>query len=319
MRQKQRLFFWVILLLGFSLLLVGCERPVPESEDTSQETTTDTDAGSEATTATQAEEPDTTTDADVTSEEPTETVEESTEDSTPRVDAEEEASAETTESAETAETSTETEESTEVESTEMAEEAATETEAATEEEMAASSEAESSEETVETAATPTTHTVAAGETLYRIGLKYNVSWVTLAEFNNLDNADRIKTGQVLKIPGETAASVEPTPSPLTETTYTVKAGDNLYRIGLVYNISWVQIAEANGLVSPNQIIVGQVLKIPVDTPGPPPQFTHDVKAGESLLLIATQYGVPWPAIAEANNISSPYVIYPGQTLVIPGG
>jgi len=28
--------------------------------------------------------------------------------------------------------------------------------------------------------------------------------------------------------------------------------------------------------------------------------------------------VPWLSIAEANNIQSPYIIYPGQTLVIPG-
>ncbi|MCA9972443.1 MAG: LysM peptidoglycan-binding domain-containing protein, partial [Anaerolineales bacterium] len=28
--------------------------------------------------------------------------------------------------------------------------------------------------------------------------------------------------------------------------------------------------------------------------------------------------VAWPAIAAANELTSPYVIYPGQTLVIPG-
>jgi LysM repeat protein len=51
--------------------------------------------------------------------------------------------------------------------------------------------------------------------------------------------------------------------------YTVKAGDNLYRIGLANNIPWTRIAEANHLTNANLIFVGQVLCIPAPvTPGP---------------------------------------------------
>ncbi len=169
------------------------------------------------------------------------------------------------------------------------------------------------------AQTPTTHTVAAGENLYRIGLKYGMSWVTLAQINKLTNPNDIKVGQVLQLSSATTPVAEPTPSPLTETTYTVRRGDTLFRIGLAYGISWVQIAEANGIVNPNQIFAGQVLKIPVKAAGPAPQFTHTVKAGETLYLISLQYGVAWPTIAAANKLESPYVIYAGQTLIIPGG
>ena len=167
---------------------------------------------------------------------------------------------------------------------------------------------------------PETHTVAAGENLYRIGLKYGISWVAIANENNLANPNIVTVGQVLKLPGASTPDPDPgpTPSPQTETTYIVKAGDNLYRIGLRFGISWVQIAEANGLVNPNLIKVGDELKIPVNTPGPAPQFSHVVKQGETLFLISLQYGVAWPAIAEANNLASPYVIYVGQTLEIPG-
>ncbi|MBK7893514.1 MAG: LysM peptidoglycan-binding domain-containing protein [Anaerolineaceae bacterium] len=167
---------------------------------------------------------------------------------------------------------------------------------------------------------PETHTVAAGENLYRIGLKYGISWVAIANENNLANPNILTVGQVLKLPGATTPPPppEPTPSPQTETTYIVQAGDNLFRIGLKFGISWVQIAEANGLVNPNLIAAGDELKIPVDTPGPAPAFSHVVKPGETLFLISLQYGVAWPTIAEANNITSPYVIYVGQTLEIPG-
>lgn len=48
----------------------------------------------------------------------------------------------------------------------------------------------------------TYHTVARGETLYRIGLKYGVSWKEIAAANKLKDANRIYTGQVLCIPGE---------------------------------------------------------------------------------------------------------------------
>ncbi len=169
-----------------------------------------------------------------------------------------------------------------------------------------------------TTAIPATHTVAAGENLYRIGLKYGISWVAIANANNLANANVLTVGQVLTLPGASSPTPAPTPSPQTETTYIVQSGDNLYRIGQRFGISWVQIAEANGLVNPNMITVGSELKIPVNTPGPAPAFSHVVKPGETLFLISLQYGVAWPTIAEANNLTSPYVIYVGQTLQIPG-
>ncbi len=110
----------------------------------------------------------------------------------------------------------------------------------------------------------------------------------------------------------------PTPSPLTETTHTVAPGDSVYRLSQLYGVSWVQIAEANGLITPNQIFIGQVLKIPVSQPGTAPEFVHNVRPGESLFRIALQYGLPLAALAEANGLQAPYVIYPGQTLLIPG-
>ena len=44
-------------------------------------------------------------------------------------------------------------------------------------------------------------TVAAGENLYRIALRYNMTWTTLAAANGITNPDFIVVGQVLQIPG----------------------------------------------------------------------------------------------------------------------
>jgi LysM repeat protein len=52
----------------------------------------------------------------------------------------------------------------------------------------------------------TYHTIRWGETLYKIGLRYNLTWKPIAQANNLANPDRIYAGQVLCIPGSAAPS-----------------------------------------------------------------------------------------------------------------
>ena len=170
---------------------------------------------------------------------------------------------------------------------------------------------------------PATHTVAAGENLYRIGLQYGISWVAIAQENGITNPDRIFEGQVLDLPGgsgEEGAGGQPEPMPTPEgINYVVKPGDTLFKIAQQYNISWVEIAEANGIVNPNEIYAGEMIKIPVDAPMPPATVHHVVQPGETLFRISLQYGLPWLAIAHANDIAPPYHIYAGQTLIIPGG
>jgi LysM repeat protein len=48
--------------------------------------------------------------------------------------------------------------------------------------------------------------------------------------------------------------------------HTVQSGENLFRIGLKYGLSWTALASANGLANPNAISVGQVLCIPAVLP-----------------------------------------------------
>lgn len=44
------------------------------------------------------------------------------------------------------------------------------------------------------------HTVAAGETLHSIGLKYNIRWESLADLNGLTENAPIREGQILDLP-----------------------------------------------------------------------------------------------------------------------
>lgn len=343
MESQRRLISIVILILLTGLLLVACERPLPGSSDAtvtpepgSGEVITDENAGggapgdSEAGTVTEetggeeAAEGESSTDTpreeeaasgETTSDEAAAPAEEGYPAPEGEAAAEEGAAAGEGEAAASEETSGEA----------AAEEGAASTETTTDEAAAETTTTDTTAAetttTETTEARPASHVVAGGENLYRIGLKYGISWVTLAQYNGIADANRIVVGQEIKIPGATIeeATPTPTPSPLTEEVYTVQAGDTLFRIGQAYGLSWTQIAEANGIVNPNQITVGQQLKIPVDKPSDTQQsFVHTVQAGETLFLISLRYGVASQAIAEANNLQSPYVIFPGQTLAIPG-
>lgn len=160
----------------------------------------------------------------------------------------------------------------------------------------------------------TTYTVKAGDTLYSIAKKYNVTVAALAKANNITNYNLIRVGQVLVIPGTTA----PTPPPATTVKYTVKAGDTLYSIASKYNTTVAAIASANKITNINLISVGQVLIIPVKQ-APPPVTTvkYTVKAGDTLYSIARRYNVTVAALAKANNITNYNLIRVGQVLVIP--
>lgn len=196
------------------------------------------------------------------------------------------------------------------------------------------------------------HIVQPGENLYRIGLQYGLSWAAIAEYNGITNADAISAGQELRIPptptptaearsdapvvaeqapaagpsatasegaAEASAALVAADSPAVEDIHTVSPGDTLYSIARRYGISVELVAEANGLSALNQIVSGQMLKIPIDRPGPSHPFAHQVRQGETLASIARQYGRALDELAEVNGLSAPFVIYPGQTVTIPGG
>ncbi|EAK3904415.1 LysM peptidoglycan-binding domain-containing protein, partial [Campylobacter jejuni] len=112
-------------------------------------------------------------------------------------------------------------------------------------------------------------TVKAGDSLYRIAKNHNMSLQELKSLNNL-SSDLIFAGQVLKVSGQ-ATSNQPSTNTNTSQnsnqpqtsgngTYTVKAGDSLYRIAVNHNMSLQELKSLNNLSS-NLIMPGQVLKV----------------------------------------------------------
>ena len=99
-------------------------------------------------------------------------------------------------------------------------------------------------------------------------------------------------------------------------TYTVVSGDTLSGIGAKLGVNWKDIASLNGIGSPYTIYPGQVLKISGGNSAPA-KVTYTVKSGDTLSGIASKYGTTVNAIASANGISNPNLIYVGQVLTIP--
>jgi LysM repeat protein len=104
-----------------------------------------------------------------------------------------------------------------------------------------------------------THVVQRGENLFRIALRYGTTVEAVASANGIANPALIYVGQKLVIP---TSGAQPAPPPSGGTTYVVQRGDNLFRIAMRYNISYLQLAQYNGISNPSRIYVGQVLRIP---------------------------------------------------------
>lgn len=172
------------------------------------------------------------------------------------------------------------------------------------------------------------YTVKAGDTLSGIANNYQTTVNTLARLNNLANPNLIYVGQVLTIKQATSASQSTTAAPAkpaSTATYTVKAGDTLSQIAASHGTSYQNLASLNHLSNPNEIYVGQTLKLQATTntstqtttstpAASTNQGTYTVKAGDTLSAIAAAHGTSYEALAQANGISNPNEIYVGQTL-----
>ena len=115
----------------------------------------------------------------------------------------------------------------------------------------------------------------------------------------------LSIGDVLKIPAVEEEQVK-------ENVYTVKKGDNLYKIAQNYDTTVSEIIKLNNLTSTN-LSIGQILEIPTKTAS---GNTYTVKSGDSLYKIAQQYNTTVNELKNLNNISS-NLLSIGQVLKIP--
>ncbi|MEV0034068.1 LysM peptidoglycan-binding domain-containing protein [Nocardia sp. NPDC050793] len=183
-----------------------------------------------------------------------------------------------------------------------------------------------------------THTMRDGDTLFALARRFYGNaelWPVIAQANDIDDPNTIPTGKVIVIPDLSPTAVEPIAllpvrietkflpddirigqvlvipereAPVRR--HTVVSGDTLSALALRFYgdaTLFPLIAQANGLVNPHRIRVGQVLVIPAREPHPRPVTrTHTVVAGDTLASIAqAAFGDAGAAdlIAAANGIA----------------
>lgn len=178
------------------------------------------------------------------------------------------------------------------------------------------------------------HTVKKGETVYSLARIYKT---TIDEIYTLNpNAKQgLKAGEILRIPQQVSNANQ-------QGFHTIKPGETLYRISIIYKVSAAEICAANPGLSAENFKAGQVIVIPttttsveqpttpvlpeVSTPQPAPnrlqpkcREMHKVGRREKLSKIAEEYAVSEEEIIAANpEMKEPgYELKKGSFICIP--
>ncbi|HIS69672.1 MAG TPA: LysM peptidoglycan-binding domain-containing protein [Candidatus Gallacutalibacter stercoravium] len=100
--------------------------------------------------------------------------------------------------------------------------------------------------------------------------------------------------------------------------YTVRPGDTLWNIAKRYNTTVNDIARYNGIANPDELEVGQMLRIfvPEEPSMPEVPEWYVTREGDSLYSIAKRFGTTVDELVALNNIRNPDLILPRRALRI---
>ncbi len=97
--------------------------------------------------------------------------------------------------------------------------------------------------------------------------------------------------------------------------YMVKMGDSMESIATSHDINVDELRKINGLFSPNEVVVGSLLVVPVM--GKRNYQYYTVKKGDSIYEIAKKYGIDYNLLLQLNGLDKDDYIYPNQSLMLP--
>lgn len=109
--------------------------------------------------------------------------------------------------------------------------------------------------------------------------------------------------------------------PSGQTAYTIKARDTFFTLSRRFGVSIQSIADANPGVSPNNLMIGQVICIPGANPGPPVcpanSFSYTIVAGDTLFSLSQKFNVTPQSIMALNPSINPNDLRVAQIICIP--
>ncbi len=158
-----------------------------------------------------------------------------------------------------------------------------------------------------TGSIPNSYTVKKGDTLYKIANQFGITVAELKRLNNLAT-DTLQIGQILILSENNSGPSNGT------TTYVVEKNDTLYSIANKFGTTVDEIKRLNNLTG-NTLYIGQELTIPKGN-NDTEYDIYVVKKGDSLWLIANNYGVSVDELVKINNLSN-LTLQIGDKLKVP--
>ena len=157
------------------------------------------------------------------------------------------------------------------------------------------------------------YTVMAGDTLFSLANRYNTTVQAILAINPGLDPNNLRVGQIICIPDGC-----PPPPPCDGSYYVVRSGDTLYSIANRYNISVAKLIAANPGIDPNNLMVGQLICIPKDTPPKvcPGGTIYVVKSNDSLSSILLRFNISIMDLMAGNPEINVDKLMVGQELCI---
>ena len=167
-----------------------------------------------------------------------------------------------------------------------------------------------------------TITVQAGDTLTKLANAHGTSVDALVKANGISNANLIFVGQQLQTQGTANTATAPA-APAQQAasaahgSYTVKAGDTLFRIAAANGTSVANLVSANGIQNLNFITVGQVLTLSTaSAPAQQPAAAPAQQAAPVTAAAATPAQQAAPAAPAQSTPSTPAATVPDDVKYI---
>ncbi|MFF2633766.1 LysM peptidoglycan-binding domain-containing protein [Microbacterium sp. NPDC058021] len=116
------------------------------------------------------------------------------------------------------------------------------------------------------------------------------------------------------------------PASTAAATHVVQPGDTISAIAAAYGLRVTEVLALNGLGWSSVIQPGQTIQLaaaapaaPAPAPAPAPAAgVYTIVAGDTMSAVASRHGVSTDALLAANGMDRSSIIYPGQTVVLPG-